>query len=221
LDRRNVANQHGAIGSVRDDDRFDVTDRSNTPYPPHQQLATSAVQVAASNVQVSIGQREFDVVFTPGARRLPVHTDLPGKVVSFILALPPEDPGPEAEAMNGTVLYDAGLAAVARAPYRANAACLFAPHLESYHGFDTVGARDVFVTFYEDPIWMARWHALQGRECPPYDAYKDLVAARLAEEPLIEIGGDAEAIARHRARSAIDGPMGRVSGRREPGAEGS
>lgn len=157
-------------------------------------------------------QREFDLVFTPGARRLSVHTDLPGKVISVVVALPAEAPSPEAEAMNGTVLYDASLAAVARAPYRANAACLFAPHLESYHGFASIGPRDVFVTFYEDPVWMARWHALQGREAPPFDAYKDLVAARLAEEPLKEIGGGAEAIARHRARSAIDGPMGRVSG---------
>jgi hypothetical protein len=157
-----------------------------------------------------IHHEEFEYVYTGAGRFQNIHTDIPPKVLSLVFYIPNGPVSPSDEDRNGTVFYDRELKPQSKAKYRRNSVGIFAPHFHSYHGFATTIDRPALVMFYVHPQIEAEWIKVRSNETPPFDAIKDLTAAKLRRFPLVEVGDREEDISRMREGCRINAPSGRV-----------
>ena len=96
-----------------------------------------------------IFMHDFQFVFTDNNRFQNIHTDIPSQYLSLIFYLPESTLTPQDEIDNGTIMYDKNLNICKDTRFIDNSLCCFAPHLYSYHGFNTtIENRNTMLFFY-------------------------------------------------------------------------
>lgn len=168
---------------------------------------------ALSGIEV---HREFEIVCSKPNLFQDIHVDIPPKMMSLVLYLPDDRPSDDEAAQNATLLYDRALRPAGQARFLPNAACAFAPHFYSYHGFSTTIERDALVMFYVDRAELRRWQFRQRLSHLPFvewdspAAIRRATARRLSRFQLREYGGDPRVLDLERERCLVNAPMGRV-----------
>lgn len=155
---------------------------------------------------------EFEYFFTTAGRFQNIHIDIPPKFLSCVFYIPELQLSATEEALNATILYDKSLRPHYPAAFRANSACIFAPHFYSYHGFSSTIDRDVMVLFYANRDRLAEWQSLRqaNKDTAPYEALLDAIEQKLRAHPLIEFGdGDGKLLA-ERLACRVNAPNGRA-----------
>ena len=158
--------------------------------------------------KIGIHENEFEFVCSDANRFQNIHVDVPAKFLSFVFYFPNTTTAISQSEQydNGTILYDKNLQPIKKAKYVPNSVCIFAPHLYSYHGFNTTIPRTALVMFYVDKSIFNHF----GHSELTIESFKDLIITKLSKYPLIEYSNDADKMQKEKSICKINDPNGRV-----------
>lgn len=161
---------------------------------------------------INIHRNECEFVYTPQNKFQNIHTDIPSKFLSLVFYFPSNENLSEKEKYeNGTILYDTELNPVQKAKFIPNSVCIFAPHLYSYHGFNTTIERTALVMFYiHDILHKEHEESLQQKRSTEskINVFKSQMLKKVQSFPLIEY--ESKNILESFSNCKINAPLGRI-----------
>ena len=161
---------------------------------------------------INIHQNECEFVYTPINKFQNIHTDIPSKFLSMVFYFPNDVHISEKEQFeNGTILYDKELNPVQKAKFIPNSVCIFAPHLYTYHGFNTTIERTALVMFYiHDELHKQHERSLQQKRTneSKISSFKSQMLTKVQSFPMIEY--ENKNILEFFSECKINAPLGRI-----------
>lgn len=129
--------------------------------------------------------KEFEYTFTEKNKFQNIHVDIPPKFLSFVFYFPEKELDDNTQKLNSTILYDKNLKPFYKAKFKDNSVCIFAPHLYSYHGFNTTIDRAALVMFYINKSFY-NFHDEQMKKKSSIETFKNVIVEKLKKYSLIE-----------------------------------
>jgi len=205
-----VNKRYNLVGNLDPEAQY-IRDIFTDPEIKQALVSKFCVEPFESLASSLVIHEEFEYIYPEAGRFQNIHMDIPPKFLSLVFYLPEQPVSQDEEDKNATVLYDKNLEPQHHAKYKANSACVFAPHFFSYHGFSSTIARGVLIMFYIIRAEMEKWNTARLHDHTPFDSIRDCIQAKLQTYPLLAYGHDRDRILEERAQCLINAPQGTVN----------